>query len=181
MFRESDFLVTMSHTPLCNFLSYEHVTTILLGMCFVNIYAVTCHIDGKYCIYDESVDSVLLISKREKHITVHASYLESCFPRCHLACPDTWTGILLTVKKTSVECTVIINDLPLLTVNLFVKSAFADVSCCWCVSLSAVLWASSQLIRAEKIFPTRLVRKPHSGLTLRPACPLFVCQDNWRQ
>jgi hypothetical protein len=108
--------------------------------------------------------------------TVRASYLESCLPSCHSVCPAAWASVLLTVKKTSVEKTVIINDLPLHT--YCVKLACAGVSHCWRVSPHAILWASGRRIGAEQMFPTRRVQKTSYVTTPLPARPSFGCQDN---
>jgi hypothetical protein len=106
--------------------------------------------------------------------TKRASCLESCLPSWHSVCPAAWAAVLLTVKKTSVEYAVIINDLPLLSIcellsNLLVLLiAIAD----------AILWASGRRIGVEQMFPTRLVQKPSSIPTLLPARPSLVHQDN---
>jgi hypothetical protein len=72
----------------------------------------------------------------------------------------------------SVEYTIIVNDLPLPTYwNYFVKSSYAGVSHCWYVSPYTVLWASCWTVGAQQVFPTRLVKKPPSSLTLLPTHP----------
>jgi hypothetical protein len=88
-------------------------------------------------------------------------------------------SVLLAVKKTSVEYIVTTgshrpDNLLLLAVNYIVKPACAGVSHCWRVSPYAVLWASDRTIGAGQMFPTRLVKKPHSGPTLLPAPPSLV-------
>jgi ABC-type thiamin/hydroxymethylpyrimidine transport system permease subunit len=68
-------------------------------------------------------------------------------------------GVLLTVKKTSVQYDVIINDLPLLTVNYYVKPIVPVLSVAD-ESPHAVLWASGRRIGTEQMFPDRRVQKP---------------------
>jgi hypothetical protein len=87
-------------------------------------------------------------------------------------------GVLLTVEKTSVEYTVIINDLSLLTCCellclLVLVLAIADV-CHRTQYYEQVVEGSER----SKLFDIRLVQKPSSVPTLLPARPSFGYQDN---
>jgi hypothetical protein len=81
-----------------------------------------------------------------------------------------WACVLLTLMKTLVEYTVSINDLPVQTVNYFVKSACPGVNRCWCVLLHAILWASDRRIGVEQMFSATLYR---NRLSFQFPLPLF--------
>jgi hypothetical protein len=81
-------------------------------------------------------------------------------------------GILLTVKENiSSILLLLMISLSLLTVNYFVKPACAGVSHCWCMSPHAIPWANGQRNREEQMFPTTLIQKLSSIVTLLPTHP----------
>jgi hypothetical protein len=85
-------------------------------------------------------------------------------------------GVLLTAKKTSVEYTVIISDLPVLThFELLCYTCF-----CWCQPSLTWVTARNTMIKwsriaAEQMFFTRLVQKYSSVSTVPHLVTEITC------